>query len=146
MLSAADGDDIIMPLAIIFPWATYIKLLGIRMHIFASRQFADYARMSYVGAGEALVARVTFSVGEASCLVFVVSKPRWPHCAVIPNLHLHRQRMPLSAIYLSRAYLNMSDCVTHIWPISRPCLWYAMTFRVTFLSVTHHIHMYIRTL
>jgi len=60
------------------------------MRIFASHQCTDYARASYVGAGEARVARVTFAVGEASCLVFVVSKPRWPHCAVIPDLHLHR--------------------------------------------------------
>ena len=141
MLSAADGDDIIMPLAIIFPWATYIKLLGIRMHIFASRQFADYARMSYVGAGEALVARVTFSVGEASCLVFVVSKPRWPHCAVIPNLHLHRQRV-LSSEHLSES--SISECVrlcdAHNYGLY---LWYVMTFPVTFLSVTHHICTYI---
>jgi len=47
------------------------------MRIFASRQCADYARTSYAGAGEARVALVTFAVGEASCLVFVVSKPRW---------------------------------------------------------------------
>ena len=53
------------------------------MRIFASRQCADYARASYAGAGEARVARVTFAVGEASCLVFVVSKPRWPRCAVV---------------------------------------------------------------
>jgi len=86
-------------------------LLGIRMRIFASRQCADYARASYAGAGEARVAR---AVGEASCLVFVVSKPRWPRCTIVPDLHLHHQRTPSSAIYLSRAYLNVSDCVTHI--------------------------------
>ena len=34
------------------------------------------ARASYAGSGEARVARVTFAVGEASWLVFVVSKPR----------------------------------------------------------------------
>ena len=54
------------------------------------------ARASYAGSGEARVARVKFSVGEASCLVFVVSKPRWPRCAVVPDLHLHRQRTPSS--------------------------------------------------
>ena len=91
------------------------------MRIFASRQCADYARASYAGAGEARVARVTFAVGEASCLVFVVSKPRWPRYAVVPDLHLHRQRTPSSAIYLSRAYLSVSDCVTHIWPIPMVC-------------------------
>ena len=52
------------------------------MRIFASHQCADYARASYAGAGEARMARVTFAVGEASCLVFVVSKPRWPRCVV----------------------------------------------------------------
>jgi len=58
-------------------YTLYISVtrLGIRMRIFASRQCADYA-----GAGEARVARVTFAVGKASCLVFVVSKPRWPRC------------------------------------------------------------------
>ena len=96
---------------------TGICVLGIRMRIFASRQCTDYARASYAGAGKVCVARVTFAVGEASCLVFVVSKPRWPHCTVIPNLHLHHQRTLSSAIYLSRAYLNVSDCVMHIWPI-----------------------------
>ena len=117
------------------------------MRIFASRQCADYAHASYAGSGEARVARVTFVVGVASCLVFVVSKPRWPRCAVIPDLHLHRQRTPSSAIYLSRAYLSVSDCVTHIWPIpsARPCLWYVTTFRVTFLSVTHHVRTHVRT-
>ena len=49
-------------------------------------------RASYVGAGEVRVARATFAVGEASCLVFVVSKPRWPRCAVVPDFHLHHPR------------------------------------------------------
>ena len=84
------------------------------MRIFASRQCAGYARASYAGAGEARVARVKFAVGEASCLVFVVSKPRWPRCTVVPDLHLHRQRAPSSATYLSQAYLNLSDCVSNI--------------------------------
>jgi len=35
------------------------------MRIFALRQCVDYARASYAGAGEACVARVTFTVGEA---------------------------------------------------------------------------------
>ena len=59
------------------------------MHIFASRQCADYAHASYAGAGEASVARVMLAVGEASCLVFVVSQQQWPCCAVVPDLHLH---------------------------------------------------------
>ena len=41
------------------------------MHIFASRQASEQtmrARVSYAGAGEVRVARVTFAVGgEASC-------------------------------------------------------------------------------
>ena len=56
-------------------------------------------------------------------LVFVVSKPRWPRHAVIPDLHLHRQRtLPT---HLSE--LSISECVTidylwcHIWPIPMVC-------------------------
>jgi len=40
--------------------------------------------------------------------------------AIIPDLHLHCQRTRSSAInyiHLSQAYLNVSDCVTHIWSI-----------------------------
>ena len=67
------------------------------------------------------MARVTFAVGlgsRRSCLVLVVSKPRWPRCAVVPNLHLHHQRTPSSVInyiYLNRAYLNVSACVMHTY-------------------------------
>ena len=39
-----------------------VNKLGIRMHIFALRQCADYALTSYGGAGEACVACVTFAV------------------------------------------------------------------------------------
>jgi len=68
------------------------------MHIFASRQYTDYASMSYAGAVEAHVARVCL-VGKA-----LWCWPRWPHRAVVLNLHLHRQRTLLSTInyiYLS---------------------------------------------
>ena len=61
------------------------------------------------------VARVTFAVGlgsRKSCLALVVSKPRWSYRVVVPNLHLHRQITLSYAIYLSRVYLNVSDCVT----------------------------------
>jgi len=44
------------------------------MHIFASRQCADYVHVSHAGEGEACVARATFVVG--SCFVSVVSKPQ----------------------------------------------------------------------
>ena len=40
------------------------SLLGIRMHSFASHQYADYVHVN-VGAGEVRVARVMFAVGEA---------------------------------------------------------------------------------
>ena len=39
-------------------------ILEIHMRIFALRQCADYAHVSYAGAGEARVARVTFAVGR----------------------------------------------------------------------------------
>jgi len=82
------------------------NLLGIRMCIFASCHCTDYARASYVGtgAGEAHVACVTFAVGGAV----------WPCRAIVPDLHLHRQRTPINYIYLSQSYLNVSDCLTHI--------------------------------
>ena len=38
-------------------------LLGIRMHIFALCQYANYTHASYACAGQARVARVTFAVG-----------------------------------------------------------------------------------
>jgi len=89
------------------------------MHIFASRQCADYACASYVGADEVHMARVTFAVGEA-----VWYLPQWSRRAVVPDLYLHRQRMPSSIInYIcpSRAYNNVRLCDTHmpwehIWP------------------------------
>jgi len=68
--------------------------------------------------------------------VLVVSELRWPCCAVT------KERCSLP-IYLSRAYLNVSDCVMHI--IMAYTIWYVTTFRVTFLSVTHHVHTHIRT-
>ena len=87
------------------------------MRIFASCQCADYARVSYVDAVEARVARVMpmFVLSHSlirMCYVCLVGKAvwcllRWPHRAVVPNLHLHRQRMLLSAInyiYRSRVY------------------------------------------
>jgi len=87
--------------------------LGIFMRIFASRYCTDCTRvicgcrwgvhaMCYVGC------RL-----RRGCLVFVASKPRWPHCAIVPGLHLHRQRTLSSA--------HLSDCVLHIWPISMVC-------------------------
>ena len=56
-----------------------------------------YSVYAVPGAGEARVAHVTFAVGEA-VWCFVASKLRWPRCAIVPDLHLHHQRTPSSAI------------------------------------------------
>ena len=78
---------------------------------------------------------------------YAVSKPQWPRRVVIPEFHLHRQKTPASAVnytYLSRAYLDVSDGVTHIWPIPRALdRAYVWTFRRTFLSMTHHVRTYV---
>ena len=68
------------------------------------------ARHMRVQVGEARMAHVTFAVGRLgrSCLVLVVSEPQWPRLAVIPSLHLHRQRTLLSA-HLSES--SISECV-----------------------------------
>jgi len=58
------------------------------MRIFASCQCADYVHASYAGAGEARVARVTFAEKFGVCTQ--------ARCAIISDLHLHRQRTPLS--------------------------------------------------
>jgi len=93
-------------------------------------------RVSYAGAGEARcgMLRTLYS------LVFAVSKLRWPHRAIIPDLHLHHQRTP--SAHLSKLSIHVSECVTY-----GLYLWYVTTFHVTFLSVTHHVrtHVYIRT-
>ena len=66
---------------------------------YASRHCADYARASYAGAASWRhawhVLRSIRCIASYS-LVFVVSKPRWPRRAVIPDLHLHRQRPLIS--------------------------------------------------
>jgi len=56
-----------------------------------------------------------------SCLVFVVSKPQWPAAPSSPTSISIVKECCYPYIYLSRAYLNMSDCVTHIWPIPMVC-------------------------
>ena len=58
------------------------------MRIFVLCQCADYVRASYAGAGEAHVARVTFGEKFGVCTQ--------ARCAIIPDLHLHRQRTPSS--------------------------------------------------
>jgi len=70
------------------------------MRTSASCQCTDYVRVSYAGANEARVERVTFAVGEAVwCL------PRWPRHTVVPDLHLHHPGTPSSTInYMSWAY------------------------------------------
>ena len=71
------------------------------MRIFASRQCADYARACHMRV-QVRRAWHVLRLQLYSCSVFVVSKPRWPRCGVVPDLHLHRQRTPSSAIYLSQ--------------------------------------------
>ena len=89
-------------------------ILGIRVCIFASHPCA--CRLCIYGCKWG--ARGTCYVCCRSCLMFVVSMLRWPHRAIVPDLHLYRHRTLSSVInYLSRAYLNLSDCVMHIWPI-----------------------------
>ena len=73
-----------------------------------------------------------------SCSVFVVSKPRWPRSIV-------KERCRPRSISES----NVSECVrlcdTHIPAMPGLYLWYVTSFRVTFLSVTHHVRTYVRT-
>ena len=76
-----------------------------------------------------------------SCLVLVGPKLRWPHHAIIPNLHLQRQRT-LSSTHLSES--SISECVrlcnAHNYGLY---IWYVTTFHVTFLRMTHHVRTYI---
>jgi len=110
--------------------------------MFASRQCADYVRASYAGAGEVRVACVMFAVqSRRSRLVFVVSKPRWPRCAVVPDLHFHRQRSCRPHIWVKHIWM----CQT-VWHTYGLYVWYVTTLRMTFLNVTHNVRMYIRTL
>ena len=101
--------------------------LGIRMCIFASRRPVRRLCVRVLCTGEACVARVTLAVQEAVWC--------WQYSSrvVIPDLHLHHQRTPSSA-HVSKQ--SISECVTYT-----QYLWYVTTFRVTFLSVTHHICM-----
>ena len=108
------------------------------MRIFTSRQIraqTTCARVLYMrpGAGEARVARVTIVVGA----VFSVCRTQ---AAMAPLKECCRLRS------ISESYLNVSDYVTHTsLHMARLSLWYATTFRVTFLSVTHHVRTCIRT-
>ena len=91
------------------------------MHIFASHQCTDYVCASYAVAGEACMARVTFvGLGEAVWFKYYPSRngtatPSSPTSISIAKGRCH------PPIHLSRAYLNVSHCVTHIWPIPMVC-------------------------
>ena len=72
-----------------------------------------------------------------TCLVLVVSKLQWPSCAVISDLHLHRQRT-LSSTHLSQAYLNVSDCLTHIrmaytYGMKQHSVWHSWAWPTTYV-------------
>jgi len=111
--------------------------------IFASRQCTDYVRTSfmYAGAGEVCMARVTFTVGPAREKLFVVSKPQWHPRTVVPDLHLHRQSCrPRSSIWVEHIRMCQS-----VWRTYGLYQWYVTTFRVTFLSVTHHVRTHVCT-
>ena len=112
-------------------------VLGICMCIFASCQCADYVCVSYAGAGAVCMACVTFTIGNRrSYLVFVVSKPQWSYCANVPDLHLHRQRTR------STTSIEISECV-RLCDAHMAYTYGVTTFRVTFLSMTHHVRMYV---
>ena len=108
-------------------------ILGIRVCIFASHPCA--CRLCIYGCKWG--ARGTCYVCCRSCLMFVVSMLRWPHRAIVPDLHLYRHRTLSSVInYLSRA---IWICQT-VWCTYGLYLCYITTFHITFLSVTHHVH------
>jgi len=46
---------------------------------------------------------------------------------------------------LSFAHLSESRMCQTVWHTYGLYLWYVSTFHVTFLSMTHHVRMYIRT-
>ena len=108
------------------------------MYIFASRQCADYVRASYAGAGESHVTRYVCCRPKRSCLEFVVSKPWWPCCTISPT-----------SISIAKECCRLHIRVEHIWMCQtvwrryRLYLWYATTFLVTFLYVTHHLSTYV---
>ena len=84
------------------------------------------------GAGEARVARVTIAVRA----VFGV---RSIQAAMAP---LHRQRTLSINICVSEC-VRLRDAHTLHMDMAGLSLWYATTFRVTFLSVTHHVRTYV---
>ena len=117
----------------------FLKTRNTHAHLCLAPVRRVYARASYVGAcrpGEARVARVRRSKLFGVCSI---------QAAMAPLRRRPRPPSPSSAIYLSRAYLNVSNCVTHInyYGLGPACLWYVTIFRVTFLSVTHHVRTYV---
>jgi len=64
--------------------------------------------------------------------VFVLSKPRWPHCAVVPEfISIAKERLHLSES-------SISECV-RLCDVHMACTYGIMTFHVTFLSVTPYV-------
>jgi len=64
-------------------------------------------------------------------LVFVVFKPRWPRCAVVPDS---------ISITKDLSELSVSECDAHM---AYTYAYGMTTFHLTFLSVTHHIRTYV---
>jgi len=98
-------------------------------------------RIIYAGAGEALVVRVMFAIHAVGEAVGVCSTQA-AMALLRPDLHLHRQRTPSSTIYLSRAYLNVSDCVTHIWPIPMPMVCNNIPHDPPRMYILTYVHTY----
>jgi len=105
------------------------------MCIFASHQCADYVCTSYAGAGEAHVARIC-SIQATMVLLRYHSQPP----SSLPKNTVIRNQLHLSESSVSE-YVRLCD--THM---AYTYGTYVMTFHLTFLSVTHHVRTYKRTL
>ena len=113
------------------------QILGIRMHIFASHQCADYVCASYASAGEA---RVT--------CVMLLQKKLFGVCSIQAVTALATSSSPTSiSIAKEHRWLHLSEssisecvrlCDAHMAYTWVGCM-YVTTFHVTFLSMTNHI-------
>ena len=113
----------------------------------ASRSCADYGRALYMrpGAGEARVARVTIAVRAVfsfrSIQAAMAPLPR-PTSASIVKERCRPRSISESSV---SECVRLCDAHTLHMDMAGLYLWYATTFRVTFLSVTHHVRTYART-
>ena len=115
------------------------------MRIFALLQCTDYVRTSYM--------RV--EVRREWHLLRLVQEKLFGVCSIqaaMPPLHHHPRPpspSPKNTVVRDLSELSISECVrlcdAHM---AYTYVWYITTFRITFLSVTHHVHTrtYIRIL